>query len=76
MKIIWRSRHHLSPVPRFRAIESCVDEGCKCDDRVGVVLYDGSDLEEARRNDVMARTGYHFLIEKLVEGEWEEVTTT
>lgn len=61
---------------RFRAVESCIDEGCQCDDRAGVLLYNGSDVDEARRAQQRARSGYRFLVEEFIDGEWKEVPAT
>lgn len=58
---------------QFRAIESCIDEGCRCDDRAGVVLYDGPEIDEARQAEQRARSGYHFLVKEFVDGKWVEV---
>ena len=54
---------------RFRAVESCIDEGCRCDDRAGVVLYDGPDVHEARQAEERVRSGYSFLVEELIGEE-------
>lgn len=32
---------------RFVVIDRCREDGCRCDDRAGVVLYDGESREDA-----------------------------
>lgn len=59
--------------PRFLAVDWCIDEDCQCEDRAGVVLYDGPDVNEARRAEQRARPGYYFLVEEFVGGEWKKV---
>lgn len=70
-----------NPMPlvlsRFRMVESCIDEDCRCDDRAGVVLYDGSDWTEALKAlRQFRRPTYHFSIEDFVDGKWKEVFST
>jgi len=54
---------------RFRAVESCIDEGCRCDDRAGVVLYDGPDVRKALQAEERVRPGYSFLVEEFISEE-------
>ena len=42
----------------YRTIAYCVEEGCRCDDRRGVILYSGPSLEEAERAAEQAPPGY------------------
>ena len=54
---------------RFRAVESCINEGCRCDDRAGVVLYDGPDVRKALQAEERVRPGYSFLVEEFISEE-------
>lgn len=32
---------------RYQSIDRCREPGCRCDDRTGVILYDGTSYEAA-----------------------------
>ena len=43
---------------RYQTIARCVTEGCRCDDRAGVILYDGPDRAEAESAKRLAPAVY------------------
>ena len=62
---------------RFRAIEFCDDPQCRCEDRDGVVLYDGPSREEAEAHRELSRYD-GFFVEEITRpvsthtpGPWE-----
>jgi hypothetical protein len=48
---------------RYRTIDRCNEPGCRCEDRAGVILYDGDDREEAEAAKAFARYADPFIEE-------------
>lgn len=43
---------------RYQTVAYCVDPGCRCDDRAGIILYDGPDADAAGDAIGQAPHGY------------------
>ena len=39
----------------WKVVEYCTEDGCRCDDRSGVILYQGTSLDEALESVRQAR---------------------
>lgn len=50
---------------RFQTITECVEPGCKCDDRRGVILYDGPNSQAAEDAKRQSPTGYAVHVKML-----------
>lgn len=48
-------RHIVRKCNRYQTIDSCTEVGCRCDDRAGIVLYDGPSESEAEAACSQAR---------------------
>lgn len=40
---------------RYQTIDQCTDDGCRCLDTAGVILYDGDNLADAEAASAFAR---------------------
>ncbi len=52
------STYRWTTIARVQTIARCVEPDCNCDDRHGVILYDGPDEDEAKSAASQAPTGY------------------